>query len=119
MADYIGKVPAASGKVFVAGFCWGGGQSFRFATDRPNLAAAFVFYGTGPDSPEAVARIHGPVYGFYGGSDARVNATIPKTQELMKAAGKTYEPVIYEGAGPRFHAGRRGARRVPGQPQSP
>lgn len=102
LADYIGKVPAASGKVFVAGFCWGGGQSFRFATGRLNLAAAFVFYGAGPDSPDAIARIRGPVYGFYGGSDARVDATIPKSQELMKAAGKTYEPVIYKGAGHGF-----------------
>ena len=35
-------------KVAVAGFCWGGGQAFRFATNRPTLAAAFVFYGPAP-----------------------------------------------------------------------
>ncbi len=102
VADYVSKLPAANGKVAVAGFCWGGSQSFRFATNRANLVAAFVFYGSGPDSPEAVARIKAPVYGFYGGNDARVNATIPKSEELMKAAGKTYEPVIYEGAGHGF-----------------
>ena len=49
-----------------------------------------------------MAGIEAPVYGFYGGNDARVNATIPKTEELMKAAGKTFEPVIYEGAGHAF-----------------
>jgi len=102
VADYVSKLPAANGKVAVAGFCYGGGQTFRFATNRPNLAAAFVFYGTGPDSKEAVAKIKCPVYGFYGGNDARVNATIPKSQELMKEAGKTYEPVTYEGAGHGF-----------------
>jgi carboxymethylenebutenolidase len=31
-----------------------------------------------------------------------VNATIPKSKEGMKAAGKTYDPVIYEGAGHGF-----------------
>jgi len=102
VTDYVLKLPACNGKVAVAGFCYGGSQSFRFATNRPSLKAAFVFYGTGPDNAEAIARIKCPVYGFYGGNDARVDQTIPKSQELMKAAGKTYEPVIYEGAGHGF-----------------
>jgi len=102
VADYVAKLPACNGKVAVCGFCYGGSQSFRFATNRPSLKAAFVFYGTGPDSAEAIAKIKCPVYGFYGGNDARVDQTIPKSQALMKAAGKTYEPVIYEGAGHGF-----------------
>jgi carboxymethylenebutenolidase len=102
VAEYLKKLPAANGKVTVAGFCWGGSQTFRFATNHPDLKAAFVFYGGGPDNAEAIAKIKAPVYGFYGGNDARVNETIPKSQELMKAAGKTYEPVIYEGAGHGF-----------------
>jgi carboxymethylenebutenolidase len=102
VADYVSKLPAASGKIAVAGFCWGGTQSFRFATTRPSLAAAFVFYGTGPESAEATAAIKAPVYGFYAGNDARVGATLPKTQELMKAAAKSYDPVTYDGAGHGF-----------------
>lgn len=102
VADYVAKLPACNGKVAVAGFCYGGSQTFRFATNRPSLKAAFVFYGGGPESKEAIAKIQCPVYGFYGGSDARVNATIPKSQELMKEAGRTYEPVIYAGAGHGF-----------------
>ena len=98
-ADYVKKLPAANGKVAVGGFCWGGSQTFRFATNRGDLAAAFVFYGTGP---EDISAIKAPVYGFYGGNDARVNATIPKSEEAMKAAGKKYEPVTYEGAGHGF-----------------
>jgi carboxymethylenebutenolidase len=43
-----------------------------------------------------------PVYGFYGGNDARINGTLPQTQEQMKAAGKFFEPVTYEGAGHGF-----------------
>jgi carboxymethylenebutenolidase len=102
VADYVAKLPACNGRVAVCGFCYGGSQSFRFATNRPSLKAAFVFYGTGPESAEAIAKIKCPVYGFYGGSDNRVDSTIPKSQELMKAAGKTYEPVTYEGAGHGF-----------------
>jgi len=95
VADYAQKLPAANGKLAVSGFCWGGSQSFRFATNRKDLKAAFVFYG-GP--PKDVAAITAPVYGFYGGDDTRVDATIPDTITAMKAAGKTYDPVTYEGA---------------------
>lgn len=98
--EYVRKLPAANGKVVVAGFCWGGGQSFRYATNQPGLAAAFVFYG--PPPADGIANIKAPVYGFYGGEDARISATIPKTTEDMKAAGKTYAPVTYEGAGHGF-----------------
>ena len=101
VADYALKLPASSGKLFVAGFCWGGGQSFRFATNRSDLAAAFVFYGV-PPTPDAMARINAPVYGFYAGNDARIGATVPDTIQQMKAAGKTYEPVTYDGAGHGF-----------------
>ncbi len=101
VADYGLKLPAADGKLFVAGFCWGGGQSFRFATNRPKLAAAFVFYGPPPDK-DAMARIQAPVFGFYAGNDARIDATIPGAQDAMKQLGKTYEPVTYEGAGHGF-----------------
>jgi carboxymethylenebutenolidase len=100
-ADYALKLPAANGKLFVAGFCWGGGQSFRFATNRPDLAAAFVFYGP-PPAKDAMARIKAPVYGFYGGEDARIDATISQATVDMKTAGKTYQPVLYEGAGHGF-----------------
>jgi len=100
--DYVSNLPAANGKVAVVGFCWGGKESFRFATNNEQVKAAFVFYGNGPTDPAAVARIKAPVYGFYGGNDNRVNSTIPTSEKLMKEAGKKYEPVIYEGAGHGF-----------------
>jgi carboxymethylenebutenolidase len=98
-ADYAKKIPAGNGKIAVSGFCWGGGQSFRFATNRKDLSAAFVFYGPGPAD---VSAITAPVYGFYAGEDARIGATIPATTEAMKKAGKKYDPVTYEGAGHGF-----------------
>ena len=99
VADYAKKIPAGNGKIAVSGFCWGGTQSFRFATNRKDLSAAFVFYGSGPDN---VSAITAPVYGFYAGNDARIGATLPATTEAMKTAGKKYDPVTYEGAGHGF-----------------
>ena len=99
--DWCRSLPACNGKVCVTGFSWGGSQAFRFATNRKDLSAAFVFYGGGP-AQEAIAAIQAPVYGFYAGNDARINASLPQTQEQMKAAGKFYEIVTYEGAAHGF-----------------
>ena len=100
--DYVKKLPACNGKVAVGGFCWGGTQTFRFVTNNKDVKAGFVFYGSGTDKEDELGRIGVPVYGFYGGNDARVNATIPKSTDLMKKAGKSYEPVVYDGAGHGF-----------------
>src|ERR1700721_719756 len=113
-ADYGLKLPASNGKLFVAGFCWGGGQTFRFATNRADLAAAFVFYGP-PPAADAMSRIKAPVYGFYARDDARIGAPIPAPTAARKAAGKTYEPVTYDGAGHGFmRAGEDPTNTVPG-----
>lgn len=101
VADYGLKLPAANGKLAVAGFCWGGGKTFAFATHRKGLSGAFVFYGPPPDTG-AMANITSPVYGFYAGNDARIDATIPASVEAMKAAGKRFDPVTYDGAGHGF-----------------
>jgi carboxymethylenebutenolidase len=107
VADYVSKLPAANGKVVVTGYCWGGSESFRFATNRPTLKAAFVFYGSAPtvnNGPDktALGRITAPVYGFYAENDMRINATVPATTEAMKELGKKYDPVTYAGAGHGF-----------------
>ncbi len=101
-ADYVAKLDACNGKIAVGGFCWGGGQTFRFATNRESLAAALVFYGPAPEDKAAIAKIKCPVYGFYGENDARINAGIEKATAAMKDAGKSYDPVIYKGAGHGF-----------------
>lgn len=102
VTDYVVGLPAANGKVVVGGFCWGGTQSFRFATNNKKVAAAFPFYGSGPEDESAIAKIVGPVHGFYAGNDERINGTLAKSADLMKKAGKTFEPVTYEGAGHGF-----------------
>jgi carboxymethylenebutenolidase len=101
VAEHALKLPSADGRLAVAGFCWGGAQSFRFATKRADLKAAFVFYGSSPSADE-MARIACPIYGFYGGDDARITAAVPDTAAKMKDAGKRFEPVTYDGAGHGF-----------------
>jgi carboxymethylenebutenolidase len=111
VADYVSKLPASNGKLVVTGYCWGGTQSFRYATNRSDLKAAFVFYGSAPMTgtgaertidKAAFAKINAPVYGFYAQNDARINETLPKTIEAMTELKKTFDPVTYEGAGHGF-----------------
>ncbi|MBS1715125.1 MAG: dienelactone hydrolase family protein [Armatimonadetes bacterium] len=100
--EYGKTLDSSNGKAAVAGFCWGGSRSFQYATERQDLGAAFVFYGTGPRDEKSVEAIKAPVYGFYGGNDNRVTSTVEESSSLMKAAGKTYSSDVYEGAGHGF-----------------
>lgn len=101
VTKYVRALPSTTDMVAVSGFCWGGRQSFRFATNDDSLKAAFVFYGSPPDAA-ALGKITCPVYGFYGESDNRINSTIESTKEAAKSAGITYEPIIYSGVGHGF-----------------
>ena len=102
VTNYVTKLQACNGKLAVAGFCWGGSQTFRFASNHSEISAAFVFYGTAPENPDQVKSITCPVYGFYGENDARVTSTVEMTQNQMTSAQKTYEPVTYKAAGHGF-----------------
>jgi carboxymethylenebutenolidase len=102
-ADFaLTKIPAANGTLAVCGFCWGGGWAFSYAHMNPKLKAAYSFYGVAVDAADDAKKVACPVYGFYGENDERVDATIAKAEDLMKDAGKKYEPVIYKGAGHGF-----------------
>lgn len=102
VADYALNIPAGNKALAVCGFCWGGGKTFDYAHTNSKLKAAYSFYGVAVDNADDAKKVACPVYGFYAENDERVNATIPKGEELMKAAHKKYEPVIYKGAGHGF-----------------
>jgi carboxymethylenebutenolidase len=111
VARYGMALPAATKKYGVVGYCWGGSTSFAHAVHAADLDAAVVYYGTSPPSAQ-LASVRAPVLGLYGSDDARVNATIPAADSTMKALGKTYESVIYAGAGHGFlrdQTGKEGA----------
>lgn len=97
--EYASSLSATNGQIVVGGFCWGGSQTFRYATNADGLEAALVFYGSPPSDEEAYANISAPVYGFYGEDDQRINSTIPEAEELMEEHNNTYDYVIYDGAG--------------------
>jgi carboxymethylenebutenolidase len=100
--EFAKKLKAGNGTVAVGGFCWGGEQTFRYATHNPNIAAAFVFYGGAPDDKAPYQKIEAPVYGFYGGNDFRITGEVPDVAKRMNDLGKKFEPVVYEGAGHGF-----------------
>jgi carboxymethylenebutenolidase len=101
VASYGMKLPAATQKYGVVGYCWGGSTSFAHAVHAPRLSAAVVYYGGAPAS-DMLKSVRAPVLGLYGGDDARVNATIAPADSAMKALGKAYEYAIYDGAGHGF-----------------
>lgn len=93
---------AATGKVGITGFCYGGGVSNAAAVAYPELAAAVPFYGRQPKA-EDVPRIKAPLLLHYGELDKGVNEGWPAYETALKAAGKTYEAYIYPGANHGFH----------------
>ena len=91
------------------GFCWGGGQSFRYATNNPKLKAVVVAYGPPPDTAD-MKRIKAPVLGIYGENDERINASLPEVTAAMQSAGKTFTSEVYPGTGHGFlKPGRQGS----------
>jgi carboxymethylenebutenolidase len=107
---YLSKLPAVkAGDIGIIGFCWGGGQSFRYATNNPKLRAAVVCYGAPPDD-DALARIEAPILGVYGEKDARIDASLPQVAARLKALGKSFDYATYPGTGHGFlRPGRQGS----------
>lgn len=101
VAQYGMSLPSAQKKYGIVGYCWGGGVSFAHAVHAPSLGASVVYYGVSPPTA-SLASVRAPVLGLYGGSDARVDATIPPADSALRALGRTYVPTLYPGAGHGF-----------------
>ncbi len=106
---YLNTLPAVDkGNIGTIGFCWGGGQSFRYATNNPNLRAVVVAYGPAPDTAD-MGRIKAPVLGIYGENDARINAALPTVEAGMEKVGNTFTSEVFPGTGHGFlKPGRQG-----------
>ena len=99
---YLKTLPAVRGdRIGVIGFCWGGSQSFRYATNNPSLGAFVVCYGSGPDT-SALGRIKTGGLGVYAENDARIDAGLPDLTAALKRARVDYQYRIYPGVGHAF-----------------
>lgn len=90
-------------KIGAIGWCMGGGWAIKFAEDQPKLAAFVVNYGSLPTDPAIVAKIQAPMLGNFGAEDKGIPPEAVQAFEAkMKAAGKSADIKIYEGAGHAF-----------------
>lgn len=88
-------------RVGAMGYCFGGGMTWRLATQNADLRAAVPYYGLNPPI-ENVARIKAAVLAIYGEQDTRINAGIPAVRDAMQKANVVHEIMIYPGAGHAF-----------------
>lgn len=96
------RLPGASARYGIVGFCWGGSTVFAHAVAAPaSLGAVVVYYGGSPP-PERLASVRAPILGLYGENDARVNRTVPPAEAALTAAGRTFEAHTFAGAGHGF-----------------
>jgi carboxymethylenebutenolidase len=85
------------------GWCMGGGLSLQFAIHEPKLAACVVNYGAMPTDAADIEKIQTPVLGNFGAEDRGIPPDAVRAfEKAMKAAGKTVDVKIYDGAGHAF-----------------
>jgi dienelactone hydrolase len=112
VADYVTKLEACNGKLSVAGFCWGGSQSFAFATERKDLKAACVFYGTAPKEESALSKIALPGLRLLRRVGRAHRRDDPRHGRRAEEARQDLRAGDLRGRGPRVHARGRSLRRL-------
>jgi carboxymethylenebutenolidase len=108
-AEFLASQRGHSGKLGVVGFCFGGGATLRYAANSTKPDAAVAYYGPTPDPVAQMADARAPILAHYGATDARVNAGIDALESTLRAAGKTYDKHVWDGAGHAFNNDTGGA----------
>ncbi len=93
----------AAGRVAMIGFCFGGGITWRTATQEPRLRAATPFYGPLPPL-DAVPNIQAAVLGVYSDDPGDfANEGRDALEQALQQAGGTFEIKVYPGTQHAFH----------------
>lgn len=82
-------------------YCFGGGMTWRLATQNADLRAAVPYYGSNPPLAD-VPKIKAAVLAIYGEQDTRLNAGIPAVRQALQNARVVHEIVIYPNADHAF-----------------
>lgn len=102
-AHYATQEFADAARLGMTGFCFGGGITWRAATEMPELRGAAPYYGP-PPPLEAVPNIRAAVLGVYSDDpDDFANEGLEELIAALEAAGVTFEINVYPGTQHAFH----------------
>ena len=94
--EFLKRLPDATGKVGVVGFCFGGGIANMLATRVPDLGAAVPFYGMAAKL-EDVPKIKTPLLIHYAENDERINAGAKPYEDALKENKVKFTVYTYPG----------------------
>jgi len=89
-----GLKPVQGANIMVIGFCWGGGESFRYATHNQSLRGFVVCYGPAPAAAD-LGRIRAPGYGVYAERDTRLTKDLMNLDFALRHARVKYRFKVY------------------------
>jgi len=97
--------PSAAPRYAVIGYCWGGSTVWAHAVNggTTGYSGGVAFYGLpymngAVPNGDSLAKITKPVMLLSGSKDARIGAAMPAVDSAMKALGKSYLGINYQGA---------------------
>jgi carboxymethylenebutenolidase len=104
-ASYAMSQPSAAQRYAVIGYCWGGSTVWGHAVNggTNGFVGGVAYYGlpymnAAVPNGDSLAKITKPVMLLSGSKDARIGAAMPAVDSAMKALGKSYVGVNYQGA---------------------
>jgi carboxymethylenebutenolidase len=116
-AEHLRSLASSNGRVGVIGYCSGGRHAFLAACSLQLDAAvdcygAYVVETPAPESPlraqpllDLADQLSCPLLGLFGADDQHPDPhAVEQLEQALRAAGKSVETVVYDGAGHAFFA---------------
>ena len=104
-ARYAMSQPSAAPRYAVIGYCWGGSTVWAHAVNggTTGYSGGVAYYGLpymdgAVPNRDSLAKITKPLMLLSGSKDARIGAAMPAVDSTMKALGKSYLGINYQGA---------------------